>query len=85
LGETLLFTDPSQEGTDIAAERAYMLYLWMNTTWDLTFEQAQNGGNFQIGVIGTLGATAFYETMTLMSMEFPMLLLAQQMSYNYYL
>lgn len=62
-----------------------MLYLWMNTTWDLTFEQAQNGGNFQIGVIGTLGATAFYETMTLMSMEFPMLLLAQQMSYNYYL
>lgn len=53
-----------------------MLYLWMNTTWDLTFEQAQNGGNFQIGVIGTLGATAFYETMTVMSIEFPMLILA---------
>lgn len=60
-----------------------MLYLWMNTTWDLTFEQAQNGGNFQIGVIGTLGATAFYETMTVMSIEFPMLILAQQMSYEY--
>ena len=54
----------------------------MKTAWDLTFEQSQNGGSFQIGVIGTLGATALYDTMTVMQLEFPMLTLAEQISIN---
>ena len=80
MGQTLNFGDPSLDDTasqELAAKRAYMLYLWMNTTWSLTFEQAQNGGNYQIGVIGTLGATAYYEVMTTMQLEFPMLLMAE--------
>ena len=55
----------------------------MKTAWDLTFEQAQNNGSFQIGVIGTLGATAFYDTMTVMQLEFPMLTFAEQLMINY--
>ena len=53
-----------------------MIWLWMKTSWDLTFERSQNGGSYQIGVIGTLGATAFYDVMTTMQLEFPMLTIA---------
>ena len=51
----------------------------MNTLWDLTFEQSWYGGSYQTGVIGALGAPAFYDVMTIMQLEFPMLTLAQQM------
>ena len=54
----------------------------MNTAWNLTFEQSQNNGSYQIGVIGTLGATAFYDVMTTMQLEFPMLTFAQQLMIN---
>ena len=49
----------------------------MKTAWNLTFEQSQNGGSYQIGVIGTLGATALYDVMTTMQLEFPMLTFAE--------
>lgn len=26
------------ESSEIGTKRAYLLWLWMNTTWDLTFE-----------------------------------------------
>ena len=68
---------------EIGKKRAYLIWLWMQTAWDLTFEQSQNNGSFQIGVIGTLGATAFYEVMTTMQLEFPMLTFAQQMAIDY--
>lgn len=71
--------DPGAQD-DIGTKRAYLIWLWMTTAWDLTFEQKQNGGNFQIGVIGTLGATAFSTEMTTMSLEFPMLTMASQVS-----
>ena len=54
-----------------------MLWLWMKTAWNLTFEQQQNNGNYQIGVIGTLGAKAFRNMMTTMSLELPMFTLAE--------
>jgi len=41
----------------------------METAWDLTFARTQDGGNLQIGVIGTLGATALSEVMDVMSLE----------------
>ena len=43
MGQTLNFGDPNLDDTasqELAKKRAYMLYLWMNTTWSLTFEQA---------------------------------------------
>ena len=49
----------------------------MKTAWNLTFEQSQNNGSYQIGVIGTLGATALYGVMTTMQLEFPMLTFAE--------
>ena len=65
------------DDTEIGSKRAYMIWLWMKTAWNLTFEQSQNNGSYQIGVIGTLGATALYDVMTTMQLEFPMLTFAE--------
>ena len=82
LAEILDLSDAgSQDG--IGTKRAYMLWLWMKTAWDLTFARTQNGGSFQIGVIGTLGATAFNAEMTTMSLEMPMLTIATQMEQDF--
>ena len=60
-----------------------MIWLWMTSAWELTFERTPEGGNYQIGVIGTLGATAFMTEMQVMQLEFPMLTIAQQLSYDF--
>lgn len=64
-----------------------MLWLWMQSAWDMTFTRVlppSQGGSYQIGVIGTLGATAFSEVMTNMNLEFPMLTMASQMNQTLY-
>lgn len=56
----------------------------MQTAWDLTFARTQTkGGSFQIGVIGTLGATAFSTEMNTMSLEFPMLTLSSVVAQDF--
>ena len=60
-----------------------MIWLWMTTAWDLTFTREPEGGSYQIGVIGTLGATAFSQTMNTMSLEVPMLTIATQLEIDY--
>ena len=57
----------------------YMLWLWMETAWDLTFSRDDVGGSYQIGVIGTLGATAFGQVYAGMALEVPLITLAEQM------
>ena len=49
----------------------------------MTFTREPEGGSYQIGVIGTLGATAFEETMNIMSLEVPMLTIATQLEIDY--
>ena len=51
LGETLGLNETD---ASIGPKRAYMLWLWMRTAWDQTFElnENYNNGNYQIGVIG---------------------------------
>ena len=53
-----------------------MIWLWMQTAWNLTFTREPEGGSYQIGVIGTLGATAMYDEMTTMRLEMPLLTIA---------
>ena len=60
-----------------------MLWLWMKTAWNLTFEQSQNNGNYQIGVIGTLGSKALRNMMTTMELELPMLTFADKIADNF--
>ena len=55
------------------------MWLWLETAWDFTFERADIGGSYQIGVIGTLGATAFGKTYETMALEVPLIALAEQM------
>ena len=52
LAETLGLNET--DDTSVGPKRAYMLWLWMRTAWDLTFELTDNSqnGNYQIGVIG---------------------------------
>ena len=58
-----------------------MIWLWMDTLWNQTFSRIEPGqepeGSYQIGIIGTLGATAFSTEMTVMQLEFPMLTIAE--------
>ena len=65
-----------EDDKEMGKKRAYLIWLWMKTAMKLTFEQQQNYGNYQIGVIGTLGAKAFRNVMTTMQLEFPMLTFA---------
>ena len=59
--------------------QAYVIWLWMETAYDYTFARVQSGGDVEIGVLGTLGATALNVTMTQMQLEFPMLTIAEQL------
>ena len=59
-----------------------MLWLWLDTAWELTFARIPEDGSYQIGVIGTLGAEAFNAAMTAMQLEMPMLTIAQQVIAN---
>ena len=62
------FSDPRQ---------AYVIWLWMDTAFNQTFARVQSGGDTEIGILGTLGATAFNMTMNQMQLEFPMLTISE--------
>ena len=79
---TLQLGNLASDPDGIGAKRAYMIWLWMTTLWDQTFARMPDGGSFQMGVIGTLGATALSTEMTTMSLEFPMLTVAKRVEIN---
>jgi len=62
-------------GLDV--RQTYVLWLWMSTAYDLTFARLEQGGDTQMGVIGTLGATSFNVTMNMMQLEVPMFTLTE--------
>ena len=45
--------------SDCDVKHVYMLYLWMDTLFNETFQRASEGGNVELGVIPTLGSLAF--------------------------
>jgi hypothetical protein len=49
----------------------------MDTAFNQTFARVQSGGDTEIGILGTLGATAFNVTMNQMQLEFPMLTISE--------
>ena len=64
------------EVSDIGVKRAYLLWLWMSTLKNETFERLSDGGDLQTGQISQ-GALTLEQTMTTMSMEFPTLIIAK--------
>ena len=59
------------------------MWLWMETLFNTTIQRLdETGGSFQMGILGTLGGTAFQTEMTTMNLEFPMLTMAKQMQLN---
>ena len=48
LGETLKLSDPAVQG-DVATKRTYLLWLWMQSAWDMTFTREKpetQGGSY---------------------------------------
>ena len=79
-----LSTDPVWTGLadrlDLTVRQTYVIWLWMDTAWDLTFARTQDNGDTQIGVLGTLGAAALNTTINMMQLEVPMFTLAETLS-----
>ena len=48
------------------SKQTYLLWLWLNTAYTLSFERTNDGGNSQYGIISGMGSEAFYDTMTTM-------------------
>ena len=71
------------EDPEIGVKRTYLMWLWMETLFNTTIQRLdETGGSFQMGILGTLGGTAFQTEMTTMNLEFPMLTMAKQMQLN---
>ena len=49
-----LIDSDGDDGLIIGEKRAYLIWLWLYTAKERSFEQTHNQGNYQIGVIGKL-------------------------------
>ena len=79
---TLGLNEPGSDSEyEIGQKRAYLIWLWMYTAKNITFERETS---YQMGVIGKLGSEAFENSMTNMKLDFPMLTIAEQMNITVY-
>ena len=53
-------------------DQVYLIWLWLDTAYNLTLVRAQDGGDAEIGIISGMGAPALENTITTMMIEFPM-------------
>lgn len=53
--------------------RPYLIYMWLETLVEQTFQRQQDGGNKELGVMPSLGSTAFTKYMQYMSLEMPLI------------
>ena len=54
----------------------YMIWLWLETAWDQSV--IQEDGSPQISLLAAKGSEALAKTMTTMSMEVPLITLAEE-------
>lgn len=66
-----------------SVQQTYMIWLWLETAFALTYSRAKHGGTPQMGLIASVGASAFEDTMTIMQLEFPMFTYASQFNISY--
>lgn len=66
-----------------SVQQTYFIWLWLNTAYELTYSRTKVGGDPQVGLISSIGAPAFEETMTIMQLEFPMFTYASQFNISY--
>jgi len=71
-----------QLGLDFS-QQTYFLWLWLDTCMNLSWNRIQDGGNMQTGQISQLAANAFANSMTIMQLEFPVLVHAAALA-DYY-
>lgn len=63
--------------------QTYFIWLWLETAYTQTFSRVPDGGNSQVGFIGSLAASSLKETITTMQLELPMFTLASQFNISY--
>jgi hypothetical protein len=66
-----------------SVNQPYLIWLWLDTAYDLTLSRTQNGGDAEIGIISGMGATTFENTITNMMIELPMFTYASQFNISY--
>ena len=66
-----------------SVEQTYLIWLWLDTAYDMTYSRVQDGGNAQVGAISGIGANSFQDTMTTMMLELPMFTWASQFNISY--
>jgi hypothetical protein len=64
-------------------QQTYMIWLWLDTAYDMTYSRVQDGGNAQVGAISGIGANSLQDTMTIMMLELPMFTWASQFNISY--
>lgn len=62
------------------SQQTYFLWLWMYTAQDITYNRIPDGGNAETGFSSNIGAVATANSMTIMQLEFPLLVEAMAMS-----
>jgi hypothetical protein len=65
-------------------EQTYMLWLWLDTAYNITFNRMDIGGNNQFGNVGVLASKTLKNTIATMQIELPMFILASQFNMTYW-
>jgi len=63
--------------------QTYLIWLWLDSAYTMSYSRLQDGGNPQYGIIAGMGSEAFYETMMTMQYELPMFIWSSQFNISY--
>lgn len=66
-----------------SVQQTYMLWLWLDTAYSQTYARIPDGGSPQVGIISGVGAPAFEDTITTMTLELPLFTYASQFNISY--
>lgn len=71
------------DDTGVATKRAYLIYLWLYAAKEQGFARTESGGDYQLGVIGNIGARGMDSAITTMQLELPMLITGNTLAEEY--
>lgn len=64
-------------------QQTYLIWLWLNTALQISYNRIPSGGMSQTGMIANIGAEGAANSFTIMQLEFPLLVMAQAFSKVY--
>jgi hypothetical protein len=64
-------------------EQTYLLWLWLDTALNQSWNRIPDGGDSMMGNIGKLTADSMKDSITTMRLELPMFIYASQLNISY--